>query len=203
MMSYFIDLVTNKKKFSRDYKIKRINDGEFRWVYGLGEFKYSESGIPYSLSGTIQDITDRKLIEEEVKRLSLVARHTSNCVIIADSQKVIQWVNDSLVNLSGYSFDEIVGQTPRMFQFEKTDPKTLAYISERLDNNLPVNTEILNRGKTGNEYWLELNIVPITDAIALPTRPANIVAASTGPNSRTSDIVMTAPNFDSNPIVLN
>ena len=164
MMSYFIDLVTNKKKFSRDYKIKRINDGEFRWVYGLGEFKYSESGIPYSLSGTIQDITDRKLIEEEVKRLSLVARHTSNCVIIADGQKKIQWVNDSLIQLTGYSFNEIVGQTPRMFQFEKTDPKTLAYISERLDDNLSVNTEILNRGKTGNEYWLELNIVPITDA---------------------------------------
>jgi PAS domain S-box-containing protein len=164
MMSYFIDLVANKKKFSRDYKIQRVKDGELRWVYGLGEFKYSESGLPYSLSGTIQDITDRKLIEEEVKKLSLVARHTSNCVIIADGQKKIQWVNDSLIQLSGYSFDEIVGRTPRMFQFEKTDLKTLAYISERLGNGLSVNTEILNRGKKGNEYWLELNIVPITDA---------------------------------------
>jgi len=164
MMDYFLDLVTNKKKFSRDYKIKRISDGEIRWVYGLGEFKYSESGLPYSFSGTIQDITDRKLIEEEVKRLSLVARHTSNCVIIADSKKVIQWVNDSLIELSGYSFDEIIGNTPKMFQFEKTAPETLNYINERLRQNLPVNTEVLNRGKNGNEYWLELNIVPIMEA---------------------------------------
>ncbi len=167
MMLYFLDLVANKKKFSRDYKIKRINDGEIRWVYGLGEFKFNELGLPYSFSGTIQDITDRKLIEEEVKRLSLVARHTSNCVIIADNNRVIQWVNDSLIRLSGYSFNEIVGNTPKMFQFEKTAPDTIVYINERLRQNLPVNTEVLNRGKNGNEYWLELNIVPILDALGV------------------------------------
>ncbi|MCE2849046.1 MAG: PAS domain S-box protein [Chitinophagaceae bacterium] len=167
MMSYFLDLVANKKKFSRDYKIKRISDGEIRWVYGLGELKYSEYGLPISISGTIQDITDRKLIEEEIKKLSLVARHTSNCVIIADQHEVIQWVNDSLVQLSGYSFDEIVGSTPRMFQFEKTDPNTTAYIRKMINQGLPVKTEILNRGKNGNEYWLDLNIVPIFDGNGL------------------------------------
>lgn len=163
MMSYFLDLVANKKKFSRDYKIQRVIDGASRWVYGLGEMKFTPSGLPYSLSGTIQDITDRKLIEEEIKKLSLVARYTSNCVIIADHNEVIQWVNDSLVQLSGYAFDEIVGRTPKMFQFEKTDPKTIAYIGQTIRNQLPVKTEILNRGKTGNEYWLDLNIVPIFD----------------------------------------
>lgn len=163
MMSYFLDLVANKKKFSRDYKIKRISDGEIRWVYGLGELKFTEYGLPLSISGTIQDITDRKLIEEEIKKLSLVARYTSNCVIIADQNQVIQWVNDSLVQLSGYSFDEIVGSTPKMFQFEKTDAATMAYIRAMIRQGLPVKTEILNRGKTGNEYWLDLNIVPIFD----------------------------------------
>ena len=37
-------------------------------------------------------------------------------------------------------------------------------------------------------------IVPSSAAIALPTRPASIVAASTGPSSRTSDILITAPS---------
>lgn len=163
MMSYFLDLVANKKKFSRDYKIKRVSDGEIRWVYGLGEMKFTDNGLPFSISGTIQDITDRKLIEEEIKKLSLVARHTSNCVIIADQHQVIQWVNDSLLKLSGYSFEEIVGRTPKIFQFEKTDPATIAYIRDMIGQRLPVKTEILNRGKTGNEYWLDLNIVPIFD----------------------------------------
>jgi two-component system NtrC family sensor kinase len=76
-------------------------------------------------------------------------------------------VNDSLLQLSGYSFEEIVGSTPKMFQFEKTDPATTAYIKDMISQHLPVKTEILNRGKTGNEYWLDLNIVPIFDGSGL------------------------------------
>lgn len=161
MIKYFQDIVTHKKRFEKDYKIIRQNDKEERWVSGLGELRFDQSGNVISISGTIQDITDRKKIEEEVKRLSLVARNTSNCVIITDPERKIQWVNDSLVKLSGYSFDEIVGNYPRMFQFEKTDQQTVAYIREKLKNHESVNAELLNIGKTGNEYWLDLNIVPI------------------------------------------
>ena len=42
-------------------------------------------------------------------------------------------------------------------------------------------------------------IVPNSAAMALPTRPANIVAASTGPNSRTSVRLMTPPSRVSSP----
>ena len=44
-------------------------------------------------------------------------------------------------------------------------------------------------------------IVPSSAAIALPTRPASIVAASTGPNSRTSDMLITAPSRVSRPSI--
>ena len=161
MVKYFQDIVNDKKRFDKDYKIIRQNDGEERWVSGLGELRFDLSGNVISISGTIQDITERKKIEEEVNRLSLVARNTSNCVVITDPERRIQWVNESLIKLSGYSFDEIVGNYPRMFQFEKTDKQIVAFIREKLKNHEPVNAELLNIGKTGNEYWLDLNIVPI------------------------------------------
>lgn len=104
-------------------------------------------------------------LEGEVNRLSLVARETSNLVIITDREKKIEWVNDSFSKLTGYSIDEIKGKRPSIFQFEKTDPNTIAYINECLEQQIPIsNVEILNRGKQGNEYWLNLNIVPIQDA---------------------------------------
>lgn len=161
MIKYFQDIVTHKKRFDKDYKIIRQNDGKERWVSGLGELRFDQSENVISISGTIQDITERKKIEEEVNRLSLVAKNTSNCVVITDPERRIQWVNESLIKLSGYSFDEIVGNFPRMFQFEKTDQQTVAHIREKLKNKEAVNAELLNRGKTGNEYWLDLNIVPI------------------------------------------
>ena len=164
MMNYFRDVVENKKRFERDYKITRINDAEERWVYGLGELNYDSNGKLISLAGTIQDITERKRVEEEVSRLSLVAKNTSNSVIITDKNKNIVWANESMINLSGYSFDELIGRSPKMFQFEKTDPNTIEYISKKLSQEEMVNVEILNRGKLGNEYWLEINIVPIFDS---------------------------------------
>ena len=161
MINYFREVVSEKRRFEKDYKIIRKKDGEIRWVSGLGELKFDKNGNPVSIAGTIQDITERKKIEEEINRLSLVARYTSNCVVITDPQRKIQWVNDSLVKLSGYSFEEIVGNYPRMFQFEKTDKETISHIRQELNHARPVNAELLNRGKYGNEYWLELNIVPI------------------------------------------
>lgn len=148
----------------RDWRIHRFSDGDLRWLSATTDFECDAAGKVIRVSGIMQDITERKLIEEEVSRLSLVARYTSNLVVITDSQRKILWVNDSFERLTGYSRAEIIGKNPNMFQFEKTDPQTKQYIRECLDQDLPiVNVEILNRGKRGNEYWLNLNIVPIRD----------------------------------------
>jgi PAS domain S-box-containing protein len=111
--------------------------------------------------GILQDITERKFKEAEIYRLSLVAQNTSNAVIITDVNRKIVWVNQSAELITGYSKEEMFGNSPSMFQFEKTDATTKARIKDSLDKNIPIRAEILNRGKYGNEYWLELNIVPL------------------------------------------
>jgi len=60
---------TGKKSFEHEYKIIRINDGMERWVQGLGELEFDNKLKPVKLIGTIQDITKRKLFEEELKHL--------------------------------------------------------------------------------------------------------------------------------------
>lgn len=150
----------NSDSFELDIK---VNQGVLHpvWLFCSGKCERNGNGEISSISGTLQDITYRKKIEEELEELSLVAKNTSNCVIITDINQRIKWVNQSVLKLTGYSYDEIIGNTPKMFQFEKTDPATLQMIREKLENEQEVKTEILNRGKHGNEYWLELNIVPL------------------------------------------
>jgi PAS domain S-box-containing protein len=68
-MSHYVtnEVVGQKKRFDKEYRIIRKSDGEKRWVHGLGELQSDDYNIPIKLIGTISDITDRKLAEEALK----------------------------------------------------------------------------------------------------------------------------------------
>jgi PAS domain S-box-containing protein len=59
--------IVRGQPFDFYYRIVR-SDGEIRQVHGQGDCTFSPDGKPLRLSGTIQDITDRKLVEEELAR---------------------------------------------------------------------------------------------------------------------------------------
>jgi len=71
-------IITNKNKFDKKYKIIRQNDLEVRWVHGIGELVLNEAGEPIKLIGTIQDITNRKLLIEKLRKSENLYRSTLN-----------------------------------------------------------------------------------------------------------------------------
>jgi signal transduction histidine kinase len=62
------EVISKRKPFSKEYRIIRNNDGETRWVNGLGEAQFDAGGNILSLYGTIQDITERKQAEAELQK---------------------------------------------------------------------------------------------------------------------------------------
>lgn len=71
--------------------------------------------------------------------------------------------NDAACRLTGYALSAILGQTPRLFQTEETDAGTRAEIRDALANRRKIRTEILNRARDGELYWVEMDIVPVID----------------------------------------
>ncbi len=70
MYRYLTDEVIIKMNpFIKEYRIIRKNDGETRWVHGIGKVDLDKNGNVAYLIGTIQDITDRKKAEEEKQLL--------------------------------------------------------------------------------------------------------------------------------------
>lgn len=115
--------------------------------------------------GTLMDISERKYAEMEIERLSWVARHTNNIVIIADRHDRIEWVNDSFESRLGYTLSEINGKIPgKLLSGADTDKATLSKIWSRLKNELPVNEVLLLYSRTGVPIWFSLNITPIFSA---------------------------------------
>jgi PAS domain S-box-containing protein len=98
----------------------------------------------------------------QLDRMALVVHRTSNAVVITNPQRRITWVNAGFERITGYSAAEVIGRSPAtLLQFEGTDRQTLARLSRALDAGECFHGELLNRGKTGREYWLGIEIQPL------------------------------------------
>ncbi len=75
----------------------------------------------------------------------------------------IVYVNQSFTQLTGYSPEEVIGRTPRMFQGEKTDRATQERIRAALAGNQSLRESLVNYRRNGSTYWIDLNINPLFD----------------------------------------
>jgi PAS domain S-box-containing protein len=60
------NIIEKHERFDKEYKIVRKIDNSERWVHGKGELTFNSEGIITSMYGSIMDITQRKLAEEEI-----------------------------------------------------------------------------------------------------------------------------------------
>lgn len=75
----------------------------------------------------------------------------------------IVYVNKAFTDLTEYSYEEAVGQTPRMLQSERTDREQLDVIRKALIEKKAVRVVVSNRSKSGRDYWLDLSMLPLCD----------------------------------------
>ena len=142
-----VDLVRNEGKFQVESENKNIKTGEITNVEVSVTYEVFD-GIGYLIAAS-RDISERIKAQHEISKLSMVAKNTNNGVIMIDANRKITWANEAMVKRSGYSMDELLGQSPKMFQFEGTAPKTIEYVYSQLIKLEPVTTEILHQSKSG------------------------------------------------------
>jgi diguanylate cyclase (GGDEF)-like protein/PAS domain S-box-containing protein len=121
------------------------------------------------ISGTLNDITERKQTEERLRLLESVVVNANDAVIITTAEPIDQpgpciiYTNEAFTQITGYSHEEVRGKTPRLLQGPKTDRATLDQIRAALKAWQPVVAELINYRKDGSEFWVELSIVPVAD----------------------------------------
>lgn len=148
-------------------------------VHGLwskGRFYFDETGQPYRVAGIVLDITARKmaemaLLESNAQRqlLETCIARLNDIVVISEAQTLdepgprIVFVNEAFVRRTGFTREEVIGKTPRILQGPKTDRSELNRIHAALERSEPVRAELVNYTKAGEEFWLELDVVPVAD----------------------------------------
>ena len=122
------------------------------------------------LVGVLQDITEQHKAQENLRLLETCISRLNDIVIITEAEPItdeglrIVFVNDAFERRTGYSREEVVGKNPRILQGPKTQRAELDQIHAALKTWQPVRVELINYTKSGEEFWLELDIVPVSDS---------------------------------------
>ncbi len=96
-----------------------IRPGDFQYLHLRGIVTYNEDGQPLKLSGTVQDISERKLVErklqETVERYNSLKKYNHDAVFSLDLNGHIINANVMAEKLTGYKIPQMSGKRFSMF----------------------------------------------------------------------------------------
>ncbi|MEM6630044.1 MAG: response regulator [Bacteroidota bacterium] len=116
-----------------------------------------------------EDITKGKNREARFSFIETAVESIKDSVIITQAQSQtdalidvgIIYVNPALSKLTGYTPEEILGKTPRIFQGPQTSQTVLDSIDQAIEKQEAIEVEYINYRKDGSEFWANTLITPV------------------------------------------
>ncbi len=110
---------------------------------------------------TLRDITGREEAENALRLQSSALSAAANGIVITDREGRITWVNPAFTRLTGYTYDEAVGQNPRVLKSGQHAPEFYRELWETIRSGRIWQGEMINRRKDGSLYTEEMTITPV------------------------------------------
>ncbi|MDO8386023.1 MAG: PAS domain S-box protein [Polaromonas sp.] len=149
-----------------EYRTVRA-DGELRWVHALGEAVLDAQGRPVTLSGTVQDVTERKLArdalaasEAQVRRLTDAMPHIV-WTMHADGRH--KWFNQTWLDYTGLSMEASLQEGWSLLVHPDDAERTRSLWSAALERGEPCEIEHRLRRADGVYRWMLGRALPQLD----------------------------------------
>ncbi len=124
-------------------------DNSPRWIRSRGRLIKNAAGVPIRFIGIAQDITAQRGAEERLKQANAVFESTHEGILITDHTNTIVHINPAFSNITGYSAEEVIGQTPRLFKSGRHTSEFYRSLWTTLESTDQWSGEIWNRRKNG------------------------------------------------------
>ena len=79
-----------------------------------------------------------------------------------DLKGTITYVNDAFVEISGFTREELIGQSHNIVRHPDMPPQVFKDLWDTLQEGYPWQGLVKNRTKNGDFYWIHANVVPVT-----------------------------------------
>lgn len=147
--------------FNLDFRLLRA-DGSERVVQDrMVVEERDEEGVPLSLLGTLQDITERKQVEEQLRLAASVFAHTGDGVMITDANNRIVEINRAFSGILGYEPEDVIGKDPSLLKSARHQRSFYRSMWQSLEEHGQWQGEVWDRCKSGDivPLWMTINSV--------------------------------------------
>ncbi len=110
-----------------------------------------------------RELAERKRAEERLRKLSVAVEQNPASIVITDTSGIIEYVNPHFTSLTGYAFEEAVGQNPSILKSGETGNEEYRQLWETILAGGEWRGEFHNHKKNGELYWEQALIAPIRD----------------------------------------
>ena len=92
------------------YRILRYTDRAIRWIRSQGQVYFSPDKKAERFIGTVVDITEQKLAENEIARMAAIVQSSDDAIISKTLNGIVTSWNTASERMFGYTADEMIGQ---------------------------------------------------------------------------------------------
>lgn len=110
---------------------------------------------------TFAEITEQKEVQEQLRKLTRAVEQSSSLILITDYDGTIEYANPRLIEVTGYTAEELTGQNPRILQSGEHPVDYYRQLWETITGGDEWRGEFCNRKKSGERYWVSATISPI------------------------------------------
>jgi diguanylate cyclase (GGDEF)-like protein/PAS domain S-box-containing protein len=123
--------------------------GKRKWVRSICS-AVCEGGRPVKLRGTVQDVTQRRDLEESMRMATLIYQTSLEAIVVTDEENRIVDANPAFARQTGCELREVCGTRPALFDSSMHDSGFYERLWESLLENDHWQGEILDRNQNGS-----------------------------------------------------
>ena len=139
----------------------QCKSGEYRWFRVTGQALWDDKGQACRMAGSIVDITEGRIAQDELRKLSLATERSPASVVITDKNGTIEYVNCTFSDITGYSNEEAIGQNPRILKSGNLPASYYQELWQTILGGKSWKGDFINKKKSGEEFWESASISPI------------------------------------------
>ena len=153
-------LLPGSPRYDVEYRVIRP-DGTVRVVHSQGDVTWDESGRPLRQFGVLQDITELRQAEQELRasegRFRIFVDHATDAFFLLDDDWTILDVNRQACHGLGYSRKELIGKHKSDFDVG-LDGTSIQRLKQRTVAGEAITFETRHRRKDGTSFPVEVRL---------------------------------------------